>query len=158
MTVRAVTLRAGAALAVATLAALPLVGIANAAPAADRDCGDFPTQAAAQAAMLPGDPDGLDRNKNGIACEDFEYGSGGTGTPGTAGPRTSTPDIPASTGTSSGSAQVGAVPSGSVDAGDGSGSADPGADVAGVVALGGIGAVAATGAVATSLRRRPSSR
>jgi len=39
--------------------------------AQDLDCDDFPTQAAAQAELErdPSDPNGLDRNDNGVACE-----------------------------------------------------------------------------------------
>lgn len=36
----------------------------------DRDCADFATQESAQYAMRPGDPDGLDGDNDGIACED----------------------------------------------------------------------------------------
>jgi hypothetical protein len=45
---------------------------ADAAPAAaaDRDCADFPTQAEAQAALAPGDPERLDADSDGIACEE----------------------------------------------------------------------------------------
>ncbi|HET7094563.1 MAG TPA: excalibur calcium-binding domain-containing protein, partial [Thermomicrobiales bacterium] len=37
------------------------------------NCSDFATQAEAQAALLedPSDPNGLDENGNGIACEEF---------------------------------------------------------------------------------------
>jgi hypothetical protein len=39
--------------------------------AGPRNCSDFPSQAAAQAALRanPSDPDGLDRDRDGIACE-----------------------------------------------------------------------------------------
>ncbi len=39
------------------------------ASGADMDCNDFATQAEAQQYLLPGDPHGLDRDGNGIACE-----------------------------------------------------------------------------------------
>ncbi len=58
-----------------SLAAFGLAGLAPAPATAivDRDCGDFATQAAAQAFMLasgPGDPHGLDGSDNdGRACE-----------------------------------------------------------------------------------------
>lgn len=45
-------------------------------PGADRDCPDFPTQADAQAAMAPGDPERLDADSDGIACEDA-FGTAG---------------------------------------------------------------------------------
>jgi hypothetical protein len=43
-----------------------------AAPAVDRDCPDFATQADAQVAFdsAPGDPERLDADNDGIACED----------------------------------------------------------------------------------------
>jgi hypothetical protein len=55
--------------------ALVLAGPA-AAQTADRDCPDFATQAEAQAAFnaVPGDPERLDRDGDGIACEDGEGG------------------------------------------------------------------------------------
>ena len=62
-----------AALAAAT-AAFPLAGVASAQPAAaDRDCRDFASQAAAQSALRShsGDPQRLDPDHDGIACEDF---------------------------------------------------------------------------------------
>ena len=56
------------------LAAFGLTGLvpAHATTIVDRDCGDFATQAAAQAFMLasgPGDPHGLDSDNDGRACE-----------------------------------------------------------------------------------------
>jgi micrococcal nuclease len=39
------------------------------APVRDRDCADFAGQAAAQAALVPGDPERLDADNDGIACE-----------------------------------------------------------------------------------------
>ena len=57
------------ACAVAALLALP--SPATATHAADVDCSDFATQAAAQSHLSahPGDPDGLDGDHDGIACE-----------------------------------------------------------------------------------------
>ena len=57
----------------ATVAALPLAGVASAQPQpTDRDCRDFASQAAAQSALRShsGDPERLDANHNGWACED----------------------------------------------------------------------------------------
>lgn len=161
MSVRSITLRSTAVVAAATIAALPLAGIASAAPAADRDCPDFPSQAAAQAALVPGDPERLDRDKDGIACEDNEYRSGGSSAPATSAPDRSTPATGSSgSSSSSGSAaepvQVLTVPSGSVDAGDGSGTGGAGQDAAEAFLLVGFGAVAASGAAVTVWRtRRP---
>jgi hypothetical protein len=65
------------------LGAAFVLGIA-AAPAAsaqanDQNCSDFPSQAAAQAHLGqdPSDPDNLDADDDGVACEDFPYGSVG---------------------------------------------------------------------------------
>src|SRR4051812_46520285 len=49
------------------------LGVLSAAPKAlaDMNCPDFPSQAAAQQHLRsdPSDPDGLDRDRDGIACE-----------------------------------------------------------------------------------------
>lgn len=52
-------------------ASLMLAGPAAATHPGDRDCPEFDSQAAAQAHYRehPGDPDGLDRNNNKVACE-----------------------------------------------------------------------------------------
>lgn len=52
----------------------------------DLDCADFQDQAAAQAEFDrdPSDPNGLDADNDGEACEDFDYGGGG-GDPGGGG-------------------------------------------------------------------------
>lgn len=39
----------------------------------DRDCSDFTYQEDAQAAMRPGDPDHLDADHDGVACEDLPH-------------------------------------------------------------------------------------
>ncbi len=62
-----------ASLVVAAAATLPLAGVATAQP--DRDCPDFSSQAEAQAALRTGDPERLDKDGDGQACEDYEYGS-----------------------------------------------------------------------------------
>jgi len=61
----------------------------SAAPATDLNCSDFATQADAQAMLEadPSDPNGLDANHNGLACEDLPTAS--TPRP-TAGPPTIT--------------------------------------------------------------------
>ncbi|MEJ2862560.1 excalibur calcium-binding domain-containing protein [Actinomycetospora flava] len=77
---------------------------------ADLDCPDFPSQAAAQAHLQrnSADPDGLDADRDGIACEDHfgQLGAGG---------RSSTRDD-GSVATTSGT-QVRVVPEGSADTG-----------------------------------------
>lgn len=68
------------------------------AQAGDQDCADFSSQAAAQAHLQadPSDPDGLDADNDGVACENFQYGS--QGAPGGAGadalPRTGFGTVP----------------------------------------------------------------
>src|SRR4029453_16628734 len=52
------------------------------------DCSDFTYQEDAQAQLLPGDPHGLDADKDGIACEELPPRPGsGAGSP----PETTTP-------------------------------------------------------------------
>ena len=110
-----------------------LAGTASAAP--DRDCPDFASQAEAQAAFnaVPGDPERLDDDNDGIACESYTYA---------ATPAAVTP-APASGG------QVSTRPVGSVAAGDGS-SSDEGATMPFVV--GGLAFVAAGGAAVAARR------
>lgn len=64
------------ALATPLPSASPVLGWPSLGSAAgDLDCADFTSQGAAQGAYNaePGDPHGLDRNKNGQACEDHDY-------------------------------------------------------------------------------------
>ena len=55
---------------------------ATALAQADRDCKDFPSQAAAQSyfdangGSAANNFDNLDANRNGMACEDYDYGGG----------------------------------------------------------------------------------
>ncbi len=112
---------------------LGTTGTANAAT--DRDCPDFASQAEAQAAYdaVPGDPERLDRDNDGIACEDEAYAA-----------------APASSSAAaSGSSQVTTRPVGAVAAGDGSASED--GNVLPFV-LGGA-ALAAAGGAAVAARR-----
>jgi len=63
-----------AAAVLAAFAVFPLAGVAYAQPEpTDRDCRDFASQAAAQSALRShsGDPERLDRNHNGVACEEY---------------------------------------------------------------------------------------
>lgn len=53
----------------------------SAVSAQNLNCDDFATQADAQANLVenPSDPNGLDRDQDGSACDDFDYpGGGGT--------------------------------------------------------------------------------
>jgi micrococcal nuclease len=65
------------------------------ASAADRDCADFPNQAGAQAWLQAhaGDPDGLDGDSDGVACETLACPCAGAGA-GTSPPPPVTPTAP----------------------------------------------------------------
>ena len=101
---------------------LPLAGAAYAQP--DRDCADFASQAEAQEALdgRVGDPERLDANDDGVACESYFREAAAT-TRSTPEPsRTSAPeaeeDDEAKEGDEEG--QVKVLPQGGVDTGDGS--------------------------------------
>lgn len=70
-----------------------LATVSPSAHAGDLDCSDFATQEEAQEHLAPGDPDGLDADSDGIACETLPSGgsSGGGGSTGGGG---SQPDPP----------------------------------------------------------------
>jgi endonuclease YncB( thermonuclease family) len=67
----------------AATACVALPSTASATHAADVDCPDFGTQSAAQSHLVahPGDPDGLDGDSDGTACESLPCPCGATGTP-----------------------------------------------------------------------------
>lgn len=88
--------------AAALLAAATAVPLAGTAFAQDRDCADFASQADAQAALQPGDPERLDADDDGQACETYEYAPAA-----------------ASTSDDGGTSQVTATPVGGVEAGGG---------------------------------------
>ncbi len=72
------TLALAGATAIVTVTAAP----AAAHTGGDLDCADFATQAEAQAELQahPGDPNNLDRDNDGVACEThFGMGDGGDG-------------------------------------------------------------------------------
>ncbi len=71
-------------LAVAALLAWAVFGVAPAGAQDDLDCSDFATQEGAQAAYDrdPSDPNGLDADGDGIACESLPRGGTGGGTVG----------------------------------------------------------------------------
>ena len=125
--------RTTAAAGVLITAALSF-GVPGTAGAADLDCSDFATQAEAQASFdsTPGDPNNLDSDSDGLACETLPGGG------------TLTED-----NTTFGTSQVSTVPAGSVAAGDGSS-----ADDSGVVpyALGGLALAGAAGAAVAARR------
>ena len=123
---------------------LPLAGAAYAQP--DRDCADFSSQAEAQEALdgTVGDPERLDANDDGVACESyFREAAATSAAPSTAPSRTSAPeadeDEEAEEGDEEG--QVKVLPQGGVDTGDGS--TDQPASATALIALAGMGLVAA---------------
>jgi hypothetical protein len=122
-------------LAGVVLAAGLSLGFSGTASAADLDCKDFPSQAAAQADLVahPSDPNGLDADHDGQACENYVYAA-------------------ASNGASTGSSQVSTRPLGAVAAGDGSAS-DEGSSLPYV-----LGGVALTGAAGAAFAARRSAR
>ncbi len=69
-----------AVLATCVLATLGVVGIAT-ANADDLNCSDFSTQQEAQTVLEkdPSDPNGLDRDNDGIACENLPSGGSSSG-------------------------------------------------------------------------------
>lgn len=132
---RAGTVTAG--LVLAALTGLPLAGAASAAPAQDVDCAGL-SQSAAQAILDadPSDPNRLDADDDGLACED--PGPAGGGAP-------EEPAEPAEEPAEEPAGQVSVVPSGGVAAGDGSGGPGAPADPLAFLLVG-SGALVATGA------------
>lgn len=66
-------------LIVLSIAGLILAGLASSAAiaqTAERDCRDFASQSEAQAVLRadPTDPNGLDDDEDGVACDEFDYG------------------------------------------------------------------------------------
>jgi hypothetical protein len=110
---------------------IPMAGTAFAADI--YNCGDFSSQQEAQAeyAKDTSDPNQLDRDKDGQACEDYAYAAGATSTTG---------------------GQVSARPAGAVAAGDGS-SSEGGSSLPYV-----LGGLAFAGAGGAALAARRSSR
>ncbi len=156
------------ATALATVAAFPLAGVASAQPQpTDRDCRDFASQAAAQSALRShsGDPERLDPDHDGIACEDhFRTGQVGQAapTPLPAEPvvdATSEPDVVVPPPDAPADASVRTVPEhqilvkplGAADTGDGS--AATASPVPAVLLVGGLAAVVALGGRRRSARR-----
>ena len=121
------TTAAATALATAGLT-LALTGTAS---AADLDCSDFATRAEAQAVLDAdrSDPNGLDRDGDGVACESLPSGGNEDGTALTA--------------------QVSNRPQGAVAAGDGSSTQGPGVLP---YAVGGLALVGAAGAAVAARR------
>ncbi|MGY1741169.1 MULTISPECIES: excalibur calcium-binding domain-containing protein [unclassified Blastococcus] len=125
------------------LTAVLSVGFTGTAGAADLNCSDFATQQQAQAVLTadPSDPNNLDSDHDGIACESLA--SGGPAEDGTV------------TGAGASTTQVTTRPAGGVAAGDGSSSSEDGSVLP--YALGGL-ALAAAGGAAVSARRSSRAR
>jgi hypothetical protein len=119
-------------------------GFTGTAGAADLNCSDFASQAEAQATYdaTPGDPNGLDSDKDGVACERLPGSGSGSAL------REDNTELKRS--------QVSARPRGAVAAGDGSSAGDSGS-VFGYVA-GGVAFAAAGGAAFAARRTSRSSR
>jgi MYXO-CTERM domain-containing protein len=123
---------------------LPLAGAAYAQP--DRDCADFASQAEAQEALdgTVGDPERLDANDDGVACKSyFREAAATSAAPSTAPSRTSAPEADENEEAEEGDeeGQVKVLPQGGVDTGDGS--TDQPASATALIALAGLGLVAA---------------
>jgi hypothetical protein len=60
----------------AAIVLAPAAAPSASAQANDQNCADFPSQAAAQVHLDadPSDPDNLDADDDGLACESFDYG------------------------------------------------------------------------------------
>jgi hypothetical protein len=119
------------------IAAVLSFGFSGSAHAADLDCSDFATQAEAQASLnsTPGDPNRLDRDSDGIACETLPGGGGAQAV--------------SEDSTVIGGAQISTRPAGAVAAGDGSSSSEGSALP---YILGGL-AFAGAGGAAVAARR-----
>ena len=118
---------------------LPLTGAANAQP--DRDCPDFASQAEAQEALdgSVGDPERLDANDDGVACESSFRDAAAKSTQTTEPAPTSAPAEEDEQDDQDDPGQVRVLPRGGVDTGDGSTDPEPPASATALVALAGLG-------------------
>jgi hypothetical protein len=143
---------------IAAATTLPMAGVAF---AQDRNCSDFEFQEDAQAALRSGDPDNLDDDDDGEACETLPRrgSSSGRGASDDDSNDNSNDDSndnsnddsnDNSNDNSNDEGQVRTKPKGSVDTGDGSSAPDTTAPA--VLALAGIAAIGVTAAVARSSR------
>ncbi|MFI6585950.1 excalibur calcium-binding protein [Embleya sp. NPDC050493] len=141
---------AACAAVLASLAVLPLASSAQAAPG-DRDCADFATRELAQAAfdLDPSDPERLDADNDGLACEDRPSAPAGASTattPGTAAVPGTTTTVPAPAGVvDAADAVTGRTPAGGVDTGFGPVAGDDAWSAAGAALIAG-GALIGVGA------------
>jgi hypothetical protein len=135
---------------IAAATTLPMAGVAF---AQDRNCSDFEFQEDAQAALRSGDPDNLDDDDDGEACETLPRrgSSSGRGASDDDSNDNSNDDSnDNSNDDSNDEGQVRTKPKGSVDTGDGSSAPDTTAPA--VLALAGIAAIGVTAAAARSSR------
>jgi hypothetical protein len=135
---------------IAAATTLPMAGVAF---AQDRNCSDFEFQEDAQAALRSGDPDNLDDDDDGEACETLPRrgSSSGRGASNDDSNDNSNDDSnDNSDDNSNDEGQVRTKPKGSVDTGDGSSAPDTTAPA--VLALAGIAAIGVTAAAARSSR------
>jgi hypothetical protein len=135
---------------IAAATTLPMAGVAF---AQDRNCSDFEFQEDAQAALRSGDPDNLDDDDDGEACETLPRrgSSSGRGASDDDSNDNSNDDSnDNSNDNSNDEGQVRTKPKGSVDTGDGSSAPDTTAPA--VLALAGIAAIGVTAAAARSSR------
>jgi hypothetical protein len=141
---------------IAAATTLPMAGVAF---AQDRNCSDFEFQEDAQAALRSGDPDNLDDDDDGEACETLPRrgSSSGRGASDDDSNDNSNDDSNDNSNDDSNSddnsndeGQVRTKPKGSVDTGDGSSAPDTTAPA--VLALAGIAAIGVTAAAARSSR------
>ncbi|RRO19441.1 calcium-binding protein [Saccharopolyspora rhizosphaerae] len=137
-----------ASLAVAALGTASLLTLPGTALAQDRDCPDFANRQEAQAAFeaQPGDPERLDADSDGMACESLGGGAEA------AAPAEGSADAPSGV-TTSGDEDSGTPPTGGVETGHG-GTAESGSHV---VPVGLAGAVLLTAGGALVRHRRASS-
>lgn len=151
----------GSGLAAAVVAASVAVAAPASASTTDRDCPDFPSQQAAQAVLDAdtSDPERLDRDDDGIACETYfgepEPSSAPSPTrePGSA--PTPPPTAGSGNGGDGGPAPV-PTPVGGVDAGGGGAAGEDGFPVV-TVGLAGLGTLLTAGGVTVLVRRRTGS-
>ncbi|MGV9359707.1 excalibur calcium-binding domain-containing protein [Amycolatopsis sp. NPDC003731] len=138
----------------ALLGPVPFASAQLATPlAADKDCSDFQYQEEAQAVLdaTPGDPNGLDRDKNGIACETLPHRPKQPATATTSTTKKTT--TPPKKDTKKTGGQVKVKPVGGVATGGG----EPDDDVPGFLVLSGtLFAATVSGGMVLYLRRRPS--
>jgi hypothetical protein len=145
-----------AAVILAAATTVSVAGLAYAQPGGDANCSDFPSQQAAQASLDAqggDDPDGLDTDEDGRACDDFDYSAAGDGNDDDNNDNDNNDDNDnngnaTATPTPAPPAQVSPAPNGGVDTGDGS----TGDILPGLLVLSGLTTVGA-GAGALALRR-----